>query len=194
MRWSPAFAAVAGTGALALAAVAGWSRLLLVVQERVVPGWGMSAASLVLALALRRALTRRSRRAGAAELPRKQAGWVRQAGRLLIGVAVLGIAWGAVDDLVSGAKYYVLRPAGPDGCTAVVRETSFLVIGSGEVYAVGRTGLAVGTAGHWTVDDNRRPVEEGAYELTWGRDGGRLRVDGATGDPVFDGGAADVDC
>ncbi|KUN82112.1 hypothetical protein [Streptomyces griseoruber] len=173
--------------------MASWSSLLLVVQGRVVPGWGLSAAFLVLALVLRRVLTRRGP-AGASGLSRQRAGWVRLGGRLLIGAAVLGIAWGALDDLVSGAKYYVLRPAGPEGCTAVVRETSFLVIGTGEAYAVGRTGLALGMSGRWTVDDNRRPVEAGAFELTWGRDGGLLRVDGTANDPVIGGGAADIDC
>ncbi|MFM9559416.1 hypothetical protein ACKI19_45135, partial [Streptomyces caniscabiei] len=61
-----------------------------------------------------------------------------------------------MDDLVSDAEYHVLRPPGPGGCTAVVRETSFLVIGSGEAYAVGRTGLALGESGSWTVDDGYR--------------------------------------
>lgn len=193
-RWSPAVAAAAGTGALALAAVASWSSFLLVVRGRVVPGWGVSAAFLVLVLVLRLVLARRSRRPGAAALPPTYARGARLGGWLLIGLAVLGVAWGAMDDLISDAKYYVLRPAGPEGCTAVVRETSFLVLGTAEAYAVGPTGLALGAAGQWTVDDNGRPVGAGAYALTWGRDGGRLQVDGAAGDPVFDGGAVDIDC
>ncbi|MFC9891056.1 hypothetical protein [Streptomyces pilosus] len=108
--------------------------------------------------------------------------------------AALGITWGAVDDLISNVEYRVLRPAGPGGCTAVVRETSFLVSGSGEVYAVGLTGLAVGEAGSWTVDDGYRPIDAGTYELSWGRDGGHLRIRGTSTDPVVRGGSTDIDC
>ncbi|MER5853691.1 hypothetical protein ABT126_44110 [Streptomyces sp. NPDC002012] len=107
---------------------------------------------------------------------------------------MLGTAWGAADDLISDAEYHVLRPAGPGGCTAVVRETSFLVIGNGEAYAVGRTGLALGESASWTVDDGYRPVDAGTYELDWGRGGGFLRISGTSTDPVVRGGSADIDC
>ncbi len=193
VRLSPAVSAAAGIGGLALAAVASWSSLLLVVQGRVVPGWGVSATLLVMALVLRWALDRVGRRADASRLPRKRATWRLGAG-LLIGMAVLGTGWGAVDDLVSGAEYHVLRPSGPGGCTAVVRETSFLVIGNGEAYAVGHTGLALGESGSWTVDDGYRPVGAGMYELDWGRDGGLLRISGTSTDPITGGGIADIDC
>ncbi|MFJ8825598.1 hypothetical protein ACIREE_28005 [Streptomyces sp. NPDC102467] len=112
----------------------------------------------------------------------------------MIVAAVLGTAWGGVDDLISGAEYHVLRPTGPGGCTVVVRETSFFVIGNGEAYAVGRTGVAVGTSGSWAVDDGYRPVAAGTYELSWERDGGFLRVSGTETDPVVRGGWADIDC
>ncbi|MDX3639320.1 hypothetical protein [Streptomyces sp. MB09-02B] len=108
--------------------------------------------------------------------------------------AALGTTWGAVDDLISNVEYRVLRPAGPGGCTAVVRETSFLVIGKGEVYAVGRTGLALGASGSWTVDDGYRPIGAGTYELSWGRDSGHLRIGGRSTDPVLHGGSTDIDC
>jgi hypothetical protein len=191
---SPAVSTAAGIGSLALAAAASWSSLLLVVQGRVVPGWGVSAALLVMSLVLRWALARVDRTAGASSHSRKRAAWARPGGRLLIVAAVLGTAWGAVDDLVSNAEYHVLRPAGPGGCTAVVRETSFLVIGNGEAYAVGRTGLALGESGSWTVDDGYRPVDAGTYELDWGRDGGFLQISGTSADPVVRGGSADIDC
>ncbi|MER5539434.1 hypothetical protein [Streptomyces mirabilis] len=194
MRLSPGVSAAAGIGSLALAAVASWSRLLLVVRGRVVPGWGVSAALLVLSLVLRWALTRVSRPAGASGLPRKRATWARLGNGLLIVTAVLGTAWGAVDDLISDARYHVLRPAGPGSCTVVVRETSFLVIGNGEAYAVGRTGLALGESGSWTVDDGYRPVDAGTYTLHWGRDGGLLRISGTNTDPVLRGGTAGIDC
>lgn len=194
VRLSPAVSTAAGIGSLALAAVASWSSLLLVVQGRVVPGWGVSAVLLVMSLVLRWALTRVGRPAGASQFPRKRAAWARPGSSLLIVTAVLGTAWGAVDDLVSNAEYHVLRPAGPGGCTAVVRETSFLVIGNGEAYAVGRTGLALGKSGSWVVDDGYRPVDAGTYELDWGRDGGLLRISGTSTDPVVRGGSADIDC
>ncbi|MEU2181948.1 hypothetical protein [Streptomyces thermolilacinus] len=108
--------------------------------------------------------------------------------------AVLGTAWGVVDDLASNVKYRVLRPAGPGGCTAVVREASFLVIGNGEVYAVGRTGLALDESGLWTVDDGHRPIDAGTYELSWGPEGGHLRISGTSTDPVLHGASTDIDC
>jgi hypothetical protein len=113
---------------------------------------------------------------------------------LLIVTAALGTTWGAVDDLISNVEYRVLRPAGPGGCTAVVRETSFLVTGNGEVYAVGRTGLALGESGSWTVDDGYRPIDAGTYELSWGREGGHLRISGTSTDPVLRGTSTDIDC
>ncbi|MFD3440319.1 hypothetical protein ACFWU3_22730 [Streptomyces sp. NPDC058685] len=147
-----------------------------------------------MALVLRWALTRVDHAADAPSLPQKRAGSARVAARLLIVTAMLGIAWGAADDLISNAEYHVLRPAGPGGCTAVVRETSFLVIGNGEAYAVGRTGLGLGKSAAWTVDDGYRPVAAGTYELDWRRDGGRLRISGTSTDPVVRGGSADIDC
>ncbi|MEU0738138.1 hypothetical protein [Streptomyces sp. NPDC006134] len=194
VRVSPAVSAAVGVGGLALVAVASWSSLLLVVRGRVVPGWGVSAGLLVVSLLLRWALSRASRPADASGPARKGAARTRLGSSLLIVAAVLGIAWGAVGDLFSSAEYHVLRPAGPGGCTAVVRETSAFVIGYGEAYAVGRTGLALGESGSWTVDDGYRPVEAGTYELDWGRDGGLLRVSGTGVDPVVRGGLTDIDC
>lgn len=186
-----------GLAGAALAAVAGWSSPLLLAGGRVVPGWGVSAVLLAAALALRGVLRRTGRRhpAGTATLLGRRAGWIRWGGLLLIAVAALGTTLGAADDLVSSARYHVLRPVGPGGCTAVVRETSFLVIGTGEAYAVGRTGVALGTAGSWTVDDGYRPFDAGTYALRWGPDGtGVLQISGRATDPVLGGGLVDVDC
>jgi hypothetical protein len=191
---SPAVLTAAGVGSLALAAVASWSDLLLVVGGRVVPGWGVSGVLFVLALVLWRTFVRAGRRGDAVLLSVVRAGWLRSTTVLLIAVAVSGIAWGALGDLINEARYYVLRPTGPGGCTAVVRETSFLVIGNGEAYAVGRTGLAWGEAGSWVVDDGYRPVAAGTYTLDWGSDGGLLLIGGTGTDPVVGGGMTDIDC
>lgn len=194
VRVPSAVSTAAGIGSLALAAAASWSSLLLVVQGRVIPGWGVSAALLVVSLVLRWALTRVGRPTGTSRLLRKRADRARLGSGLLIVTAVLGTAWGAADDLISNVDYRVLRPAGPGGCTAVVRETSFLVTGNGEVYAVGRTGLALGESGSWTADDGYRPIDAGTYELSWARDGGHLRISGTSTDPVLSGGSTDIDC
>lgn len=194
VRLSPVVSTAMGMGGLALAAVASWSSLLLVVRGRVVPGWGVSAVLLVVSLVLRWSLTRVGRLTDAAKLRRKQAKWARSGSSLLIATAALGITWGAVDDLVSNVEYRVLRPVGPDGCVAVARETSFLMIGNGEVYAVGRTGLALGESGAWTVDDGYRPIGAGTYELSWGPEGGHMRISGTSTDPVLRGGYTDIDC
>lgn len=113
---------------------------------------------------------------------------------LLIGTAVLGVVWGAVADLVSEAEYHVLHPAGPGGCTVVVRETSFLMIANDEAYAVGPSGLALGTSGSWVIDDGYRPIDAGTYALDWGRDGGLLRISGTSTDPVVSGGSDGISC
>ncbi|WP_166021199.1 hypothetical protein [Streptomyces chilikensis] len=193
---SPATFTTVVIGGLVLAAVAAWGSLLLVVQGRVIPGWGVSAALLVAVLVFRWAFTRRRRRDGTSPLglPRKQAEWARRTSALLIVTAVLGTVLEATADLLVSAEYHVLHPEGPEGCTAVVRETSFLVIGDGEVFAVGRTGLAFGTAGSWTVDDGYRPVEEGAYELDWGEETGALRIIGTITDPVVRSDMDGIDC
>ncbi|WP_329249989.1 hypothetical protein OG223_19395 [Streptomyces sp. NBC_01478] len=194
--WSPGPGAytAAGIGTLALAAWAAWSDLLLVVWGRVVPGWGVSGTVLVLALVLWRTFLRAARREETARLAWKRTRWLWPTSAVLIAVAASGSAWGALDDLVSDARYYVLSPTGPGGCRAVVRETSFLVIGNGEAYAVGRTGLALGEADSWVVDDGYRPVAAGTYELKWDRSGGLLLINGTNVNPVVRGGQADIDC
>jgi hypothetical protein len=53
-----AVSTAARNGSLALAAVASWSNLLLVVQGRGFPGGGVSATPLILVLVLRRTLSR----------------------------------------------------------------------------------------------------------------------------------------
>lgn len=76
----------------------------------------------------------------------------------------------------------------------IVRETSWLMIGGGEAYTVGRTGIAWGASGSWTVDDGYRPVADGNHLLEWGRTDGSLTVGGTATDPVLDGGVIGIDC
>ncbi|WP_436988711.1 hypothetical protein [Streptomyces sp. enrichment culture] len=194
MQLSLAVSTAAGIGSLVLAAVASWSSLLLVVRGRVIPGWGVSAVLLVVSLFLQWALTRVGHLSDASKFLRKRAEWARLGSSLLIVTAALGTTWGVVDDLTSNVRYRVLRPAGPEGCTAVVREASFLMAGNGEVYAVGRTGLALGESGSWMVDDGYRPIDAGTYELSWGQEGGHLQISGTSADPVLHGGSTDINC
>ncbi|MFJ7206537.1 hypothetical protein ACIQWR_23770 [Streptomyces sp. NPDC098789] len=182
---------VIATACLVLAAATGWSTMLLVVLGRVVPGWAVSAVLLSLSLVLARALAGRHRSA----VDRTAPWWAplpRFVRGLLTAAAALGSTLGVLDDL--GADYHVLRPTGPHGCTAVVRETSFLFAGSGEVYAVGPTGFAWRSSASWTTDDGYRPIAAGTYELSWGRDDGNLTVHGSTTDPVFTGGPHTIGC
>ena len=192
---SPGALTAAGVGSLAVAALASWSDPLLVVRGHVVPGWGVSGVLLVLAFVVWRTCLQAARRAEAARrLGARATWWVGLVSRVLIVVAAFGVVGGAVADLALEARYYVLRPTGPGGCTAVVRETSFLMIGNGEAYAVGRTGLAWGEAGSWVVDDGYRPVAGGTYEVKWEQDGGLLLINGTSTDPVIRGGMTDIDC
>ncbi|MFF4371730.1 hypothetical protein [Streptomyces sp. NPDC001594] len=180
---------IAATVLLLLAAAVGWSDMLLLVSGSVVPGWALCVALLcaagvlvgVRAVRFRPGAPRRSLAMG-----------------LVRGVAItaagLSCAAGALDEL--GAKYYVLHPTGPNGCTAVVRETSFLVLGSGDVYAVGPSRIGWRPSGSWMADDGHRPITAGTYELHWNeREGhGTLSVHGTETDPILSGGVTDVDC
>ncbi|MEE1768565.1 hypothetical protein PUR34_10435 [Streptomyces sp. JV185] len=172
------------TGCLLLAAAAGWSSALFVVLGRVVPGWAVGAVLLLVSSVVMRtaAVPARPETEGAA--PRRAAP-PRFVRGLLAVVAGLGCAVGVLGDL--GSEYHILRPTGPHGCTAVVRETSFLFAGSGDVYAVGPSGVAWRPSGSWQADDGYRPIAEGTYELHWGRDDGALSVRGTEVDPVMDG-------
>ncbi|MEU9172192.1 hypothetical protein AB0D34_31125 [Streptomyces sp. NPDC048420] len=192
--------AAVGTGVLLLAAAASWSSVLLVVGGRVVPGWMLGAGLMVGALVLMGVRGVRGRRrsvVGDRVVGDRVVGdrvgpgypfrpsTLRRLGYGLSSVlAVLGVGFGALGDL--GAEYLFLRPGGPEGCRAVVRETAFLMAGSGEVYAVGgSTGVAWGPSGSWFADDGYRPVAEGSYELRWGRSDGSLLVGGTSGNPVY---------
>ncbi|MFF2198478.1 hypothetical protein [Streptomyces sp. NPDC058157] len=180
---------VAVTVLLFLAAATGWSDMLLLVSGSVVPGW---ALCVVLFCAAGLLAGVRAVRFGP-DAPRRSRpmGLVRG---VAFTAAALSCAVGALDEL--GAEYHVLHPTGPGGCTAVVRETSFLVLGSGDVYAVGPSRIGWRPSGSWIADDGHRPVAAGMYELHWSERGGHgtLSVHGTATDPIVSGGLASVDC
>lgn len=164
--------------------------MLLLVVGRVIPSWAVSGALLLLALVLMGVAAVRHRPEDVRKTGRRVALPPFLRG-LAVVVAVLGSAFGALGDL--GAEYHVLHPTGPHGCRAVVRETSFLLAGSGDVYAVGRTGIAWRPVGSWWADDGYRPIAEGTYELRWGPESGSLTLSGRTTDPVMNA-VHGVDC
>ncbi|GAA0315384.1 hypothetical protein GCM10010302_63180 [Streptomyces polychromogenes] len=186
---------IAVTALLLLAAATGWSDLVLLVSGTVVPGWALCVVLLCAAVVLAGVRAVRVRfatgRTGAA--PSRPVALRVVRGVALV-AAALSCAAGALDEL--GAEYYVLNPTGPGGCTAVVRETSFLVIGSGDVYAIGPSRIGWRPSGSWIADDGYRPVAGGAYELNWSErgGGGTLRVHGTDADPIVSGGIASLDC
>ncbi|MET7285582.1 hypothetical protein [Streptomyces sp. NPDC005573] len=175
---------VVGCAAVAAAGVLAWSDYVLVVFGRVVPGWVPAGVALLTAAVLLRGRlfpdppARRPPGAGPFRL-RPVAGL---AGAVLILLIGLGVLIEALDDL--GADYYVQGPYGPDGCRVVVRETSFLMSGRGDVYAAGFTGFGA-HVGDWTADDGYRPWASGTYDLHWGPDGGSLLIEGDATDPVW---------
>lgn len=176
-------------GALLLT-VMNWAGWLVVVLGRAVPLWVPAAALLFVALGL----------VVWAAASRRSPWRVSQRSRLLrwssIVVAVAaagGVALAAAADLAFGATYSVLEPSAPSGCRAVVRETSFLFGGSGEVYAV--SGWGVGhRVGSWGVDDGYRPIANGHYEVQWGGDGGVLRIWGGAQDPIVGNAMQELNC
>lgn len=97
----------------------------------------------------------------------------------LVGLVVI---WRALLGL--GTSYVLLEPAGPSGCRVIVEETSFLLLGSGRVGAVGRVGVSR-FGSDYTADDGGRPASEGGYSVRWRGDDGVIRLTGGPGQPVW---------
>jgi hypothetical protein len=167
----------------ALAVVLSWLGWVLVVGDRVVPGWVVGAALLVVALVL--LWFPRSARVPAADeasgARRAIPCWIRAVGT---GLAVVGLGLAAAGDLFFGAQYQVLASGNADGCRVVTREASFLMAGSGDIYVVRNLGVGRRT-GTWVADEGYRPIREGSYDLALAPDGGTLTVRGTTNDPVM---------
>jgi hypothetical protein len=171
----------------AMAVAAHGCGLLLIAGAHVVPGWALGAALLVAALIA--GPTRSSSGPAGTAATTGSPRWMRA----LTSLTVVGCLVGGAADV--SASYHLLKPAGPGGCRAVVRETAFLFAGSGAVY----TGYVAGPIGaawrgsSWTADDGYRPIADGTYELRWGLGGGILVVSGTDGNPVWPA-LHDVDC
>ncbi|MET9227869.1 hypothetical protein [Lentzea sp. NPDC003310] len=163
-RWQVAVSGlVLAAGAYALA---GWMfGLMIVAGTWVVPAWVPSAALLVVAFVV--ALVRRVRLS-----------WPSRVVAVLTSAVAL-LSW--VGDL--SATYTVL-PASPDGCRVVVRESSFLFAGDGEVFLTSPFGIGPGM-GTYQTDDGYRPVTVGDYEFRWESGVGRLSFTGNSTDPIL---------
>ncbi len=171
-----------GLGGAALAVVLSWLEWVLVVEDRVVPGWALGAALLVVALVLLW-LPRSAGAPAADETSGARRAIPRRARAVTTGLAVVSLGLAAVGDLFGGAQYQVLPSGSADECRVVTRETSFLMAGSGDVYVVRNLGVGQRT-GTWVTDDGYRPVRAGTYDLALGPHGGTLTVRGAASDPV----------
>ncbi|WP_328719897.1 hypothetical protein OHT52_10645 [Streptomyces sp. NBC_00247] len=171
----------AATVCLLLAVAVRPSGLLILVLGRVVPGWATGAALILGSVVLRRAGEARRPPERDRAAPRRAA----LARYLRVALMVLG-GWmcvlGALLDLT--AHYEVLRPAGPDGCTAVVREAAFLYGHDGELYTVGQSGTAWKPSASWHAANGHHAAP---YELRWTGDGGTLAVSGIDAAPGTDG-------
>ncbi|MBT2547255.1 hypothetical protein [Arthrobacter sp. ISL-65] len=161
----------------AVTALANLGGLVLVIAGGVLPGWAITAMLLAASLALL-LITRRA--TGGGSRTRRNA-LISLLYRLVVFGVGLSSLTGALGDL--SATYHVLEPEGPNGCRAVAREYSFLFAGSGQVYAVGRSGIGTRVSS-WTTDDGYEPIADGSYRLRWEADGGILRLMGGI-DPVW---------
>ncbi len=177
VRWCLAGSAVAAFG--------GASGFLLAWGRMVVPGWAVSAFFLAAALTLsvvRSSVRRRMDRAADEKLQRRRSIWWA----MLAVVTVVVTGFLALPDLLFSASYQVLSPSGPGFCGAVVRESSFLFSGGGELYKVGFGGLGHEVSS-WEADDGYRPIRYGTYDFKWTAEGAILRVSGSGHDPVWPG-------
>ncbi|MCQ1987092.1 hypothetical protein [Arthrobacter sp. zg-Y844] len=155
--------------ALVLSSATGW---ILVIGSHVVSPWLAAAALLLASVAIRWFGSRN--RVGDRKNPRLHS---PVPALLAAAVAGVGIAVGSLLD--AGTESFILDPQGPEGCRAAVRESAFLMSGSGKVYAVGSHGIGR-LAGEWNSDDGYRPIEAGNYTLEWTASGGLLTVGGAS--------------
>ncbi|QAY70712.1 hypothetical protein [Xylanimonas protaetiae] len=165
-----------------------------VVGGLVVRGWVVGGVLVAIAVALLLVLRVAGRAVVPNGLPERRcpAGVFRWLVASVV-LAALSVGAAGAGDFLFGASYRILQPEGPGGCRVVSREESFLFSGTGDAYVVAGSGIGrrVGT---WDVDDGGRPIEAGAFELTWGADDGVLVVSGTPGSEVISGGLQTIDC
>lgn len=166
--------------------LAGCGGLVLVVSGQVVRGWAVSIVLLIASVVLVIIRAAKRRRSGPGTGTQGRSGPGTWALRLMVLVAGAGGLLGALGDLGFDATYQVLEPQGPGGCRAAVRETSFLMSGGGEVFAVSAVGIGWRVS-EWTADDGYRPIAAGSYTFQWGADSGILAIGGSAPDPVWPG-------
>lgn len=158
--------------------VLGWCGLIVVFGPFVLPPWTIGTALLVAAVILGRIYQRLC--IGEDDRPMTPA-W-----RAVTTMAAVGCVVAFLGDAAFGATYTVPKPSAPGGCQAVVRESSFLMSGGGQVYSVHPIGVGWRT-GSWTADDGLRPIDDEQYELSWGLENGALLVRGDGRNPVYPG-------
>lgn len=177
------FASVLCSLVALLLVVLGWRGLIFVLGTFVLPPWvvsaGLCGVSVILTVVDRR-LTR-SEDTPETSPGRNHIALVR---RLTTALAVGGCVCAFVGDATLSATYTVLGPSASNGCRAVARESSFLMAGRGQVYAVHPVGVGWRT-GSWTADDGIRPIDDRRYVLSWGLGSGALLVQGDGHNPVY---------
>ena len=178
--------AIARRGGIALLAVAltvvvctvAWPAVLVLGDDvtsagdaAVVLFWG-GLALLVLARVLGLVSSRRGGSASERQGRRLPTPGRRLAVALLVVGAGAAAAFSWAFDSGSTA---VLEPASANGCRVVVAEHSFLMGGSGAVYALPAGGFVARRVSRYSTDDGYRPVESGLYALIWAGERGHLR-------------------
>lgn len=156
--------------------VLGWCGLIQVFGPSVLPPWIPGTALLIAAIILNHT----ARRVRTGEKDRiMPVLW-----RVVSTMAAVGCVVAFIGDAFFSANYTVLKPSAPGGCRAVVRESSLLMSGAGQVYSIHPIGVGWRT-GTWTADDGIRPIGDKQYELSWGVAGGLLTLRGDGRNPVY---------
>ncbi len=177
-------------GALLLAPAAVWTardRYVLVLGGDVVPPWLVVAGLIALGLTVLIAdhlLTDPVARAARVARRRPRLPPVGFGPLLAIGLALGVVVVGAAALREVDGGYVTLRPAGPGGCTLVVRETSFLSTGSAQVYRLGRGDLLGPRVASYESEDGGSPFRDRDYELVWTGRAADIRVLGAADELV----------
>jgi hypothetical protein len=105
-------------------------------------------------------------------------------GSVLMVLVVLSVPLTALVSFGSGG-YRVLPERSEGGCRIVVRESSFLLAGSGSVGIAQPSALTVDWARAYRADDGLQPFSSGLYGLRWEGPVADLQLGGTGGDPIW---------